>query len=127
MSYYICVLGTTDCPLYELQVNTPIPAILELRQFIANAALDVLPRTSALFYPNVDIFYGYSVNIFHSQAGTKFVILSDSKSIEIIRLFCIELHEIYVKRIMSPFYKINSPLSDSSFDSQVRALVKKHL
>lgn len=142
MSYYFAILGSSNAPLYELDIGTyrqngdgsihlPVE-INELKQFIANASLDILEslqfKSDRIFFKNIDSFYGYSILIYLTQGNTKFIILTNCKNLEEnIRQFCIEMNEIYVKKILSPFYELNSPIRSKVFDLKVRQLAKKYL
>ncbi|CCD25171.1 TRAPP subunit TRS20 NDAI_0E03540 [Naumovozyma dairenensis CBS 421] len=44
-----------------------------------------------------------------------------------IRSFYQEVHELYIKALMNPFYNLNDPINDSSFDMRVRRLAKKYI
>ena len=142
MSYYFVILGSTNDPIYELDIGTykqnkdgktnlP-PEINQLKQFIANAALDILEsvqfKSKQHFFSNIDAFYGYATYIYLTQGNTKFILLTNCKNAdESMRQFCIEIHELYVKKLMSPFYDFNSPIRSKVFDSKVRQLAKKYL
>lgn len=142
MSYYFAILGSTNEPLYELDIGTykqngdgttNFPEeINELKQFIANASLDVLEniqfRSNQIFFKNIDSYYGYSIYIYLTQGNTKLIILTNCKNHdESIRQFCIEIHEIYVKKILSPFYDTNTAIRSKVFDAKVRQFAKKYL
>lgn len=145
MSYYFTILGSNNRPLYELDIGTykhshngktnfP-PEIDELKQLISNASLDVLESMqftkNQIFFKNIDSFYGYSVSIFLTQGNTKFIILSDNSDTmtgdDSIRQFCIEVNEIYVKKLLSPFYDANSTIRSKTFDTKIRNIAKKYL
>lgn len=142
MSYYFVVLGSTNEPLYELDIGTykqngdgsvNFPAeIRELKQFIANASLDVLEnmqfKTNQIFFKNIDSFYGYANYIYLTQGNTKFILLTNCKNHdESIRQFCIEVNELYVKKLLSPFYDTNTAIRSRVFDAKIRQLAKKYL
>lgn len=142
MSYYFAILGSTNEPIYELDIgtyrqngdgSTNFPEeINELKQFITNASLDILEnvqfKSNQIFFKNIDSFYGYSIDIYLTQGNTKFIILTNCKNYdESIRQFFIEINEIYVKKILSPFYDINTPIRSKVFDAKVRQLAKKYL
>lgn len=142
MSYYFTIIGSTNEPLYELDIGTykqngdgsinfPLE-IKELKQFIANASLDILEniqfKSNQIFFKNIDSFYGYSNFIFLTQGNIKFLILTNCKNLdESIRQFFIEINEIYVKKLLSPFYDINTPIKSKVFDAKIRLLAKKYL
>ncbi|KAG7812129.1 hypothetical protein KL921_001361 [Ogataea angusta] len=142
MSYYFAILGTNDSPLYELEIGTykqsgdgkpnfPIE-IKELQQFIVNASLDILQdqqfKINQIFFKNLDSFYGYQVYSYLTQGNIKFIISTNVKNQdESIRQFFIEVNELYVKNLLSPFYNVNDPIRSVGFDSRVCLLAKKYL
>ncbi|ODV86370.1 hypothetical protein CANARDRAFT_231977 [[Candida] arabinofermentans NRRL YB-2248] len=142
MSYYFTIIGTNDTPIYELEIGTykqsgdgkpnfPIE-IKEIQQFIVNASLDILQdvqfKSNQIFTKNLDSFYGYQIYSFLTQGNCKFLISTNAKNHdESIRQFFIEINELYVKNLLSPFYNLNDPIRSTGFDSRVRMLAKKYL
>ncbi|KAG7881884.1 hypothetical protein KL905_000631 [Ogataea polymorpha] len=142
MSYYFAIIGTNDGPLYELEIGTykqsgdgkpnfPVE-IKELQQFIVNASLDILQdqqfKNNQIFFKNLDAFYGYQVYSYLTQGNIKFIISTNVKNQdESIRQFFIEVNELYVKNLLSPFYNVNDPIRSAGFDSRVCLLAKKYL
>lgn len=91
-------------------------------------------NTDNCYLGKVDHFYGLAITAYLSYANMKFVMIhgSASNSSVIIddnacRSFYQEVHELYIKTLMNPFYKVNDPITSPAFDSRVRALAKKYL
>lgn len=67
-----------------------------------------------------------------TQGGKTFLLLHNGKSEDAVRAFFTEVHELYVKFLMNPFYNAGNETNDAPiispyFDSQVRAFAKKLL
>lgn len=106
--------------------------VIPLRQFIVNAALDLLhdaqTRSTALFFRNLDSFNGHTVHAFLTQGNTKIMVLAPpGANVESVRLLCVDLHDLLVKWALSPFHKANSPITDKAFDVRARGLARKYL
>lgn len=142
MSYYFTIIGTDDTPVYELEIGTyhqsgngtpHLPKELrEMEQFIVNSSLDILQdkqfKNNKIFTKDLDSLYGYQICSYLTQGNGKFMILTDLKNREeSIRQFFIEIHELYVKNLLNPFYQINAPITSELFDSRVRTLAKRYL
>jgi hypothetical protein len=39
----------------------------------------------------------------------------------------VEVHEVYIKALMNPFYEVNMRITSIVFDARVRAAAKKYL
>lgn len=82
----------------------------------------------------VDHFYGLAITAYLTYSGMKFVMIHgnlDKGSTQIddsaVKSFYQEVHELYVKTLLNPFYKINDPITCPAFDSRVRVLARKYL
>jgi len=61
------------------------------------------------------------------MSDIKFMLLHDARNDDGIRNFFQEVHELYLRVVLNPFYQVNSPITSPVFDSKVRAFAKKHL
>ncbi|GMM57700.1 TRAPP subunit [Maudiozyma humilis] len=97
-------------------------------------------NTDNCYLGKVDHFYGLAITAYISYGGMKFVMVHgnsnggapSSNSNVIIddnacRSFYQEVHELYVKTLMNPFYKSGDPITSPVFDSRVRSLARKFL
>ena len=76
----------------------------------------------------IDRFEDKLVSAFVTPSGQYFLLLHHSnRSEESIRNFFVEIHEIYVKHLLNPFYVPDSPVLSMHFDLHVRALSKRYL
>ena len=62
-----------------------------------------------------------------STTDIKFLLLHDSKVEDAIRQFFTDVHEVYVKTLMNPFYEVDMRITSVVFDAKVRAAAKKYL
>ncbi|ANB14432.1 Trs20p [Sugiyamaella lignohabitans] len=86
-SYYLAIIGTKDCPIYELEfgsyrqsgdgISKFPPEIKELSPFILHSSLDIVEdvqwTTNSLYLKSVDNFYSYMVSAFVTP-GSKYTI-----------------------------------------------------
>lgn len=86
------------------------------------------------FLKVVDKFNFQLVSAYVTQGGKTFLLLHNGKSEDAVRAFFTEVHELYVKFLMNPFYNydavnevVDAPIISPYFDSQVRAFAKKLL
>ena len=54
------------------------------------------------------------------------MLLHDVRNEDGIRNFFHDVHELYVKVLMNPFYTPNTPISSQLFDSRVKALGRRY-
>ena len=99
--------------------------------FILYTALEPIENQLWLtdkFYLNVvDRFYSYLVSAFVTAGNIKFLLLHDKKNIEQpIQHFFVEVYDLYVKALLTPFYTVNDKISSPAFDQKVRALAQEH-
>jgi hypothetical protein len=57
----------------------------------------------------------------------KFLLLHDTKAEDPIRQFFTDVHEVYLKTLMNPFYEVDMRITSIVFDARVRAAAKKYL
>ncbi|CAM9211964.1 unnamed protein product [Scytosiphon promiscuus] len=102
-----------------------------LNQFIVHSALDMVERkqwsTPATYLRLVDKFNEQNVSAFLTAGGAKLMLLHDGRTDDAIRGFFSEVHELYVKLLMNPFYAYDSPVISPAFDQRVKALARKLL
>lgn len=141
MLYYFAAMGTEDNPLYELEFGTFrlggdgvlrfTQEMKELNPFVVHAALDVVEdvqwETNTLYLKAIDTFYGYLVSAYVTPGNVKMMLVHEGKNEEAIRHFFTDVNDLYVKTMLSPFYRLNDPIRSSVFDARVKALAKKYL
>ena len=57
----------------------------------------------------------------------KFLLLHEGRNEDAVRNFFLEVHELYVKLVMNPFYEHDTPITSPTFDRAVHALARRHL
>ena len=70
---------------------------------------------------------GVWVSVFITAGNVKFVLLHDARADEAVRQFFSETYELYVKALMSPFYRVDMEVRSKVFDGRVRGVGKKYL
>jgi hypothetical protein len=124
--------GEVDTPIYEAEfINTQRREDnSHLNQFIIHAALDMVEEsvwgTQSMFFKSVDKFNDYLISAFVTAGGIKFMLLHDVRNEDGIRSFFHDVHELYVKVLMNPFYQPNTAISSSLFDARVKALGRRY-
>ncbi|QLG73795.1 hypothetical protein HG535_0F03060 [Zygotorulaspora mrakii] len=90
--------------------------------------------TDNCYLGKVDHFYGLAITAYLTFSGMKFVMIHgnlDKNSTQVddnaVKSFYQEVHELYIKTLMNPFYKINDPITSAAFDTRVRSLARKYL
>lgn len=67
------------------------------------------------------------VSAYLTPGGTRFMLLHDARNEEGIKAFFLELHELFIKQMLNPFYVPNSAISSKDFDARARAAARKFL
>ncbi|KNE54248.1 hypothetical protein AMAG_00238 [Allomyces macrogynus ATCC 38327] len=132
MSYYFAIVGTRDSPIYEAAIGNPLKDDgKHLHQFVLHAALDfvddIMWTTPNMYLRVVDKFNDWFVSAFVSAGNVRFMLLHDSKNEDGIRNFFTDVHELYIKSLMNPFYEVNDPIDNPAFDLKVRTIARRFL
>ena len=82
--------------------------------------------TNSMLFKSVDKFNDFIISAYVTAGHVKLMLLHDVKNEEGIRSFFHDVHELYVKVLMNPFYQANTPISSSLFDSRVKTLGRRY-
>ncbi|KAI9218514.1 Sedlin [Blastocladiella britannica] len=132
MSYYLAIIGSRDSPVFEAALGNPIKDEgKHLHQFVLHAALDFVDeamwQSQNMYIRVVDKFNDWLVSSYVSAGGLRFMLLHSVKNEDGIRNFFTEVHELYIRHLLNPFYDVDSPITTPAFDLKVRQLAKRHL
>ena len=75
----------------------------------------------------VDSFEKYSVIAWVTASNAKFLLLTERVDLESTRQFFTDVHELYLKVLMNPFYSPGTPISSPAFEARVKKLVQRHI
>jgi len=67
------------------------------------------------------------MSVFLTAGHVKLMLLHCGKSDDTIRNFFTEIHELYVRLSMNPFYQFDSTIGSKDFDSRVKAAGRRYL
>lgn len=127
---YLAIVSPNDTPLYEASVGSSLKDIRHLHQLVIHAALDFVDTSmwtsSGTYLKVIDKYSDWLISGYVSQGNVRFMLLHEAKNEDGIKNFFLELHELYIKVAMNPFYdskQIDSPV----FHAKVQASAKKYL
>ncbi len=129
MSVSAFVVVGADAPLYELVMDRRGDETS--RMAVIHSALDsvdmVVWSNPANYLKAVDRHNELLVSAYVTAGGARFMLLHDGRNEDGIRGFCSEVHELYVKQLLNPFYIPNSRVESRDFDVRVRAAARRYL
>ena len=131
---FMMVAGSdsADTPIYEAEfINSQRREDnSHLNQFIIHAALDMVDDsvwgTQSMLFKAVDKFNDYIISSFVTAGHVKLMLLHDVRNEDGIRNFFHDVHELYVKVLLNPFYTKDQPITSPLFDSRVKLLGRKY-
>jgi len=141
---YFAVVGQNDHPLFEdwfdpryaegAEGQGDAEDLRYLHQFIVHKAIDKVSEiqweTEKMNLKVVDGDYEWSVSSFVTAGQVKIMLLHDNAITNNeggIKNFFGEIHELYVKSLLNPFYIPGKPIKSTNFRAKVRSLAKKYL
>ncbi|KAK9486983.1 Sedlin [Lipomyces starkeyi] len=141
MSFYLAIIGTKDNAVYELEFGTYRQGgdgkpkfsadMKQLCPFIVHSSLDIVEEmqwnTNVMHLKVIDKFYNYLISSYMTAGNIKFLLLHETRADDVIRQFFVDLYDLYVKTLMSPFYSVDQPITSAVFDQRVKMLAKKYL
>ncbi|KAI9295395.1 Sedlin [Neoconidiobolus thromboides FSU 785] len=136
MSYYFAIVGLKDNPIYEAEFGYSTNSnkgeeYKHLNQFIVHGALDIVEDVmwlnKDLYLKTVDKFNDWLISAYVTPSYVKFMLMHGVQNEDSIRSFFIEVHELYLKVLLNPFYDVNNKINSKEFDLKVRAVAKRYL
>ncbi|KAG2763444.1 hypothetical protein PC129_g15997 [Phytophthora cactorum] len=107
MSMFV-VVGSKE-PLYKMEMRARREESAHVDEFVLHAALDLVDElmwtTPAMALKVVDRFNDQLVSAFVTASGVKFLLLHETRNDDTVKAFFHEVHELYVKLLMNPFYE----------------------
>ena len=120
-----------DEPLYELEISGRRDDTTRTAHFVLHAALDAVDRaintSNATFLKVVDRHNELLVSAYVTAGGARLLLLHDGRSEDSTRVFFTEVHELYVKTLLNPFYHPLSRIGSKDFDERVKVLARRYL
>mmetsp|Transcript_3469 Transcript_3469/g.6621 ORF Transcript_3469/g.6621 Transcript_3469/m.6621 type:complete len:141 (+) Transcript_3469:111-533(+) len=130
------VVGRNE-PLYEAEFHkrggtvSTSDATTRQNYFVLHSALDLVERaawtTNRMHLGVIDKVNNQQVSTFLTAGNIKFMLLHSGRSDDAIRNFFQDVYELYVKLSLNPFYRYDTPIKSSAFDTRVKALARKYL
>eukprot|EP00037_Helgoeca_nana_P025086 m.270264 g.270264 ORF g.270264 m.270264 type:complete len:139 (+) comp26843_c0_seq12:281-697(+) len=135
--YHLVIVSNTDTPLFEEEFG-PIKKTSDrrderryLNEFIVHAAIDMVDaqvwQRSTMYFAVIDRFNEWYVSAFATASRVKFMLLHEVKNDDGIKNFFSEVHELYIKALLNPFYNPGERINAKDFRSKVRLSGKRHL
>jgi len=87
---------------------------------------DSVWATQNMYLKCVHKFNDFFISAFVTAGHIKLMLLHDVRNEDGIRNFFHDVHELYIKVLMNPFYNVSSPISSSLFDARVKVLGRKY-
>mmetsp|Transcript_43908 Transcript_43908/g.113439 ORF Transcript_43908/g.113439 Transcript_43908/m.113439 type:complete len:147 (+) Transcript_43908:97-537(+) len=128
----LIIVGKDDSPVYEADLSSAGSRedSPHLDQFVIHAALDLVDElvwtTSSPFLRVVDKFNDFHVSAYCTAGHYRFMLLHKNRNEENIRGFFSELHDLFIKAVLSPFYTPNSRIESPVFNQKVYAAARRY-
>ncbi|GLE04051.1 hypothetical protein PINS_up012962 [Pythium insidiosum] len=129
MSMFVLV-GSKE-PLYKMEMRTRREESAHVDEFLLHSALDIVDEmmwtSQAMALKVVDKFNDQLVSAFVTATNVKFLLLHETRNDDTIKAFFHEVHELYLKLLMNPFYEYDTPITSEIFDARVKTLARRYL
>jgi hypothetical protein len=127
------IVGRNE-PLYSAEFSsskTPTSdSVTRQNNFVMHSALDMVDKNAwvnnNMYLKVVDKVNHQMVSVFLTAGHVKFMILHCGKSDDLVKNFFLDVHELYVKLSMNPFYQFDTSIDSKDFDSRVRAAGRRY-
>lgn len=137
-TYHFVIVGPQDNPLFEDEFGAGRRGTADksndrrhLNEFIVHAALDPTDfltwNSKDMYLKVVDHFHEWSISAYATASRTRFMLLHDVRNEDGIRNFFTEVHELYTKVLLNPFYTPGAPIESDNFRTKIKACARKYL
>lgn len=75
----------------------------------------------------MDKYNDLYISAYITPGNVRFLLLHEAKNEDAVRQFFVEVHELYVKVLLNPFYELNQRIRSSAFDQRVKASATSNL
>ncbi|KAM9959893.1 hypothetical protein ACTFIR_000994 [Dictyostelium discoideum] len=119
-TFTFLIIGKNDNPLYEIEFPITVQKKeTYVLQYIAHGALDIVEehvwKSNNMYLKIIDKFNKVQISSFVT-AGHE----------DAIKNFFVEVHDLYLKILLNPFYEYNKPITSTAFDAKVRKIGTKY-
>lgn len=120
--------GATGRPVPHFAVSYAVPqlsfAVRAVRAVPSCACCALVARQLGV----VDTFGSSSVSTFISPGNLRIMVMYDgAKSEDALKHFFTDVHALYLKHLLNPFYKPHTAIESPEFDARVKALARRYL
>ncbi len=84
-------------------------------------------RLPQCFIKTVDKYNDLYISAYVTPGNVRFLLLHEAKNEDAVRQFFSEVHELYVKVLLNPFYELNQRIRSPAFDQRVKASATSNL
>jgi hypothetical protein len=67
------------------------------------------------------------ISAYVTPGGVRLLLLHEAKNEDAVKSFFVEVHELYIRVLLNPFYSVNSRIKSSAFDAKVKQSAASHL
>ena len=130
MSGYVFVVVVNGTPIYEHSVGTVnLPSDgPNSYQFVLHAALDMVEehlwKTGTMNLKRIDAFQGQNISAYVTASNVVFLLMHERASEDSVGSFMHQVHEMYIKIMMNPFYTHGTVIASGPFDARVHQLMR---
>ncbi|KYQ89232.1 trafficking protein particle complex subunit 2 [Tieghemostelium lacteum] len=130
--YTFLIIGKNDNPLYEIEFpsSSQKKESTYINQYILHSSLDIVEehvwKSNNMYLKIIDKYNKYNISSYVTAGQIKLMLLHEKKDEDPIRSFFTEVHDIYLKYLLNPFYTFNTPITSPTFDARVRKLGAKY-
>eukprot|EP00040_Diaphanoeca_grandis_P043829 m.10431 g.10431 ORF g.10431 m.10431 type:complete len:141 (+) comp8300_c0_seq2:416-838(+) len=136
--YRFVIVGKDDNPLFEDEYGWSSKRGDKqkddrgfFQRFLMHAALDAVDLivwdSTQMYHKVVDRVNEWSISAFSTASGIRFMLLHDLRNEDGIRNFFVEVHDLYIKILLNPFYTPGTIITHAGFREKLKNLAKKCL